>query len=386
MNQVAVINGSRLQRAIDKIKDLNLTLRIPEAQPIAKIIERIEDVDQAKATVIARTLSTMQAFDDLVSEKLEGSNYSDRFNKVTSGFNSIIADSKRQVFQEEKGGANFGDRVSNVYMKLTRGDVADRFIGIEHIYSDVIDESGKTLDLQRGILDAYVDARASLKEGEIAALEMFEQVKQQSDAAKTKVEELNAKVVAASAELSASDRGRLELERDDAVNDARRQDDRYQIAKDLAEMLTVAYSVTETIFGRYNQAHKVLDRLHQKAVIFFDTQRPVMTAMKATYTGLLHVNEMSKTQTAMQDGLNRSLETLASLGDTVLKEGVRVAHGPSIKATSVKMLVDATVSFQEEVDSIVRESRELATIETATIRKDVEDGKQRVARFVALTA
>ncbi|MBY3432955.1 hypothetical protein HFN89_02025 [Rhizobium laguerreae] len=386
MNQIVAITGSRLQKAIDKIKDLNLNLVVPEAQPIAKIIERIEDVDQAKAVVIARTLATMQAFDDLVSAKLEGSNYSDRFNAVTVGFNSIIEDSTRQVRQEEQGGAGFGDRVGNAYMKLTRGDVADRFSKIERIYRDVINESGKTLDIQRGILDAYVDARASLKEGEIAAMEMFEAINKQADAAKAKVGEMNAKVAAAPAELSASDRGRLELERDDAVNEARRQDDRYQIAKDLAEMLTVAYSVTETIFGRYNQAHKVLDRLHQKAVIFFDTQRPVMTAMKATYTGLLHVNEMSKTQTAMQDGLNRSLETLASLGDAVLKEGVRVAHGPSIRASSVKMLVDATVSFQEEVDSIVRESRELATVEAASIRKDVEDGKQRVARFVALAA
>ncbi|MCS4090098.1 cell surface protein [Rhizobium sp. BK176] len=386
MNQIVAITGSRLQKAIDKIKDLNLTLTVPEAQPIAKIIERIEDVDQAKAVVIARTLSTMQAFDDLVSEKLEGSNYSDRFNAVTVGFNSIIEDSTRQVQQEEKGGAGFVDRVGNVYMKLSRGDVADRFKKIDKIYRDVITESGKTLDIQRGILDAYVDARAALKEGEIAASEMFEAIKVQADAAKAKVEEMSAKVEAAPADMSASDRGRLELERDDAVNEARRQDNRYQIAKDLAEMLTVAYSVTETIFGRYNQAHMVLDRLHQKAVIFFDTQRPVMTAMKATFTGLMFVNEMSKTQTAMQDGVNKSLETLATLGGTVLKEGARVAHGPAIRASSVKMLVDATVSFQQEVDVIVRESRDLATVEAATIRKDVEDGKQRVARFVALAA
>jgi hypothetical protein len=386
MNQVVAITGSRLQKAIDKIKDLKLTLTIPEAQPIAKVIERIEDADPAKTVVIARTLSAMQAFDALVSEKLEGSDYSDRFNAVTVGFNSIIQDSKRQVLQEERGGAGVAERVANVYMKLTRGDIADRFVKIESVYRDVITESGKTLDLQRGILDAYVDARASLKEGEIAASELFEQIGKQAQSAKAKVDELNAKVESAPAEMSNADRGRLELERDDAVNEARRQDDRYQIAKDLAEMLTVAYSVTETIFGRYNQAHKVLDRLHQKAVIFFDTQRPVMTAMKATYTGLMFVNEMSKTQVAMQDGLNNSLETLASLGNTVLTNGVRIAHGPAIKASSVKMLVDATVSFQEEVDTIVRESRELSTVEAAAIRNDVEDGKKRVARFVAMAS
>jgi hypothetical protein len=386
MNQIVAITGSRLQKAIDKIKDLSLTLTIPAVQPIAKVIERIEDVDQAKAVVIARTLAAMQAFDALVSEKLEGSDYSDRFNVVTTGFNSIIQDSTRQVLQEERGGAGFGDRVGNIYMKLTRGDIADRFVKIEEVYREVITESGKTLDLQRGILDAYVDARASLKEGEIAASEIFERIAEQVAVAKAKVEELNGTVQNAPADMAASDRGRLELDRDDAVNEARRQDDRYQIAKDLSEMLVVAYSVTETIFGRYNQAHKVLDRLHQRAVIFFDTQRPVMTAMKATYTGLMHINEMSKTQTAMQDGLNQSLETLASLGNTVLVEGVRVAHGPAIKASSVKMLVDATVSFQEEVGTIVRESRELTTVGVTTMRNDVEDGKQRMARFVAMAA
>ncbi|MDW9481696.1 cell surface protein [Sinorhizobium meliloti] len=386
MSQVVAVTGSRLQKAIDKIKDLNLTLVIPEVQPITKVIERIEDVDQAKTVVMARTLSAMRAFDALVSEKLEGSDYSDRFNVVTDGFNSIIDDSKRQVLQEERGGPGFGERIGNICMKLTRGDIADRFVKIEKVYHEVITEAGKTLELQRGILDAYVDARAALKEGEIAALEIFERIKEQTSAAKSKVEELNVKVQNASSDMSAPERGRLELERDDAVNEARRQNDRYQIAKDLAEMLTVAYSVTETIFGRYNQAHKVLDRLHQKAVIFFDTQRPVMTAMKATYTGLLHVNEMSKTQVAMQDGMNRSLETLASLGSKVLTDGVRVAHGPTIKSSSVKMLVDATVAFQEEVGNSVRESRELATVEAATIRNHVEDGKQRQARFVAMAA
>lgn len=380
---IAAMTGSRLQKAIDKIKDLNLTLTIPDVTPVATMIERIEDVDRDKAVTIARTLSAMQSFDALVAENLQATDYGNRFSAVSSGFNSIIDDAKRQVDQEEKGGPGMGDRIGNIVMKLTRGNIAERFVKVEDIYKSVIKDSTNTLRFQRAILEAYEDARGALKEGEIAAREIFELIDKTSAVASAKVEELREKVSSAPADMSASDRARLELERDDAVSEARRHEAREQIAKDLAEMLTSAYSVTETIFGRYYQAHTILERLNQKAVIFFDTQRPVMTAMKATYTGLLVVNEMSKTQVAMEEGLSRSLEQLASLGNTVLKEGARVAHGPSIRASSVKQLVDATVDFQLEVGEIIKQSRELATQEAEAIRRDVEAGKNRVAKFVA---
>lgn len=386
MTNALVATGSRLQKAIDKVKDLGLSLTVPDVQPMTRIIEKIADVDNDKAIIIARTLSAMQSFDTLVSENLSQTNYGDRFDDVSSGFNSIIEDLRRQVAQEEKGGPSVSDRIGNIYMKIRRGAVADRFTKIETIYKGVIKDSGKTLELQAAILEAYSDARLALKEGEIAASELFERVKSLDAAAKARLQELNARVEAAPADMSDSEKGRLELERDEALNASRKEDDRYQIAKDLSEMMTVSYSVTETVFGKYNQAHKVLERLHQKAVLFFDIQRPVMTAMKATYTGILVVNELGKTQRAMEDGINNSLEALATLGDSVLREGVKIAHGPAIKASSVAMLVDSVVEFQTFVGEATRESRQLSTVEAKAARDVVEAGKRKVAEFTAQAA
>ena len=384
--QTIALTGSRLQKAIDRVKDLGLSLVVPDVQPMTRIIEKIADVDSDKTLVIARTLSAMQSFDVLVTDNLAATNYGDRFNDVTSGFNSIIEDLRKQVTQEENGGPSFGERVGNVYMKLTRGDIADRFSKIETIYKGVIKDSGKTLELQSAILEAYSDARLALKEGEIAAAEIFFRMKEINEAAKATLNDLNARVAAAPADMQAADRGRLELERDEAVIALRKEDDRYEIAKQLSEMLTVSYSVTETVFGKYHQAHKVLERLHQKAVLFFDIQRPVMTAMKATYTGILVVNELSKTQLAMEDGINKSLEGLATLGDSVLREGVRVAHGPGIKASSVAMLVDSVVEFQMFVEEAKAEGRELSTVQVGKMRDKVESGKRMMAEFTARAA
>jgi hypothetical protein len=382
MNQLVAI-GSRLQKAIDRVHDLGLKLTVPDVQPIARVIGRIEDIDPTKVTVLARTLTAMQSFDTLVNENLAGTDYGSRFDAITGGFKSMVDDLNRQIAQEEKGGPSVGDRIGNVYMKLTRGDIASQFISIERIFEDVIRDSGKTLELQTGILEAYTDARAALKEGEISAREIYESMKAIHDAAKAKLDDLNGRIASAPSDMPASERGRLELERDDAVNDLRKQDDRYQIAKDISELLTVSYSVTETVFGKYYQAHKVLDRLHQKAVLFFNIQRPVLTAMKATYTGIMVVNELSKSQQAMEAGLNDSLENLASIGDAALREGVRVAHGPGIKASSVQKLVDSTLEFLTFAETAIAEGRQLSTVESAAVAEIVENGKRSAAAFAA---
>lgn len=374
---------SRLQAAIDKVMDLGLPFKAENAQPLADIASKLAAVDGDKTLVIARTISSMQAFDRLVSDQLAKTNYSDRFNSITEGFDSIIEDARRQVAQEEKGGPDFGDRIGNVYMKITRGDVADRFARIEELYSDVIEDAGKTIALQTAILEAYSDARLALKDGEIAALELFEAVKVGYEAAKRAVNEANARIDALGVESGGTERAKLELARDEAVIALRKEDERYQVAKDLAEMLKVSYAVTETTFDKYHQSNQVLDRLYKKAVMFFNVQRPVMTAMKASFTGLMVVGELSRTQSAMEAGMNKSLEALASLSDVTLREGVRVAHGPAFRAESVRKLVESIVDFQEESAKIVAENRQLATQEAEAIRVAVEDGKRRMTELLA---
>lgn len=384
MNQI--VNVGRLQKAIDKIKDLGLSLSMPEAQPIADLVAKISDADPTKSLTIARTVTAMQGFDTLVADHLSSTNYGDRFNAINEGFNSIIDDAKRQVSQEQKGGPSVPDRVGNIVMKLVRGDIADRFAKIEEVYNSVIQDAGKTIAVQAAILDAYADARLALKDGEIAALDIFDIVTKQHQDAKKVVDDANASVSALGEGGDRSERAKLELARDEAMNGLRQQEERYQIAKNLSEMLTVSYSVSEATFGKYHQAHEVLNGLYQKTVLFFNIQRPVLTAMKATYTGLMAVAELAKTQKAMEDGINRSLEALASISETTLKEGLKVTYGSGIRVESVKMLVDSVVSFQSESSKIIEESRKSATEDVNAIRMTVENGKRAMADLVAKAA
>ena len=62
---------------------------------------------------------------------------------------------------------------------------------------------------------------------------------------------------------------------------------------------------------------------------------------------------------------------------------MKAGYGPTIRADAVKKLVDSVVTFQERSLQIVQEMRTLATKNSAEIRDAVEDGKRRIARFVA---
>jgi hypothetical protein len=381
MTTAIAVAGSKLQLAIDKIKDLKLVLVEPTEQPIVKIIEKIADIDSDNAFLVARSVTAMQGFDALVSESLQATNYGDRFNGITEAFNGILEYAQRQIAQEEKGGPSVTDRVGNIIIKFTKGDIADRFKGIETLYNSVVSDAGKTVTLQEGILDAYSLARLSLKEAEVAALQIEDKQKVHLAAAEDARAAAQALVDGAAADLPAADKARLELARDEAALARNREDARYQITKDLSEMLTVSYSVTETIFAKYAQAHQVLERLYQRGVVFYNVQRPVMTGMKATFTGILVVNEVTKAQVAMEDSMNRGLEALGQMSTKVLKEGVKAGYGPGIKASSVAVLVDSIVQFQKEFETDKQEARTLATVEVKAIRDKVEDAKRQVAKI-----
>jgi len=109
----------------------------------------------------------------------------------------------------------------------------------------------------------------------------------------------------------------------------------------------------------------------------------VLTALKASFTGLFGLHESTQTLEAMKEGVSRSLEVLAEIGDQVGEAAVRAGYGPTIRADAVKKLVDSVITFQERSLEIVTEMRQAATQNSAEIRDAVEDGKRRIARLVA---
>ena len=85
----------------------------------------------------------------------------------------------------------------------------------------------------------------------------------------------------------------------------------------------------------------------------------------------------------MKEGVSKSLEDLADIGGAVQEAAVRAGYGPTIRAESVKKLVESVVGFQERSAEIIAEMRVLSTQNAAEIRDSVEDGKQRLAKIVA---
>ncbi len=161
------------------------------------------------------------------------------------------------------------------------------------------------------------------------------------------------------------------------------EEKRYQIAKDLSDNLTISYNTSEVIMARLMQTTSAKERVYSQAVSFFSTNDSVLAALKASFTGMFGLHELTKTLEAMKEGMSKSIEDLAKIGDKVTEAAVRTGYGPTIRADAVKLLVESVVNFQERSIEIIAEMRKLATQNSAEIREAVEDGKRRIARLAA---
>ena len=135
--------------------------------------------------------------------------------------------------------------------------------------------------------------------------------------------------------------------------------------------------------ARMLQRTNAKERVYAQAVTFFSTNDSVLTALKASFTGMFGLHESTQTLNAMKEGVSRSLEVLAEIGDQVSEEAVKAGYGPTIRVDAVKKLVDSVITFQERSLEIVDEMRQLSTQNSAEIRDAVEDGKRRIAKLVA---
>jgi hypothetical protein len=135
--------------------------------------------------------------------------------------------------------------------------------------------------------------------------------------------------------------------------------------------------------ARLMQTTSAKERIYAQAVSFFSTNDTVLTALKASFTGMFGLHESTETVNAMKEGVSKSIEVLAEIGDKVQEAAVRAGYGPTIRADAVKKLVDSVVNFQEKSRVIIEEMRKLSTQNSAEIRDAVEDGKRRLSDLVA---
>lgn len=371
-----------LDKASGALRDMGLLPDKIEPSPINALLDKIADLDKDKVAMIARTLAQGEVFNEVVREQTSKMEIGERYQQITNGFNSIRDDSKRLVDQVADGKIDLLERGTNIWMKIARGDIADRFDKIRGVYLAVTKETKNQIEREAKILDAYRDYRGALKHAEVMALEILKKAEGKLDAAKKQLGDASTAVGSFSG-AEPAERAKLELARDEELRRTQEEEKRYQIAKDLSDNMTIGYNTSEVIMARLMQLTSTKERVYSQAVSFFSTNDSVLTALKASFTGMFGLHESTKTLDAMKEGMSKSLEDLAKIGDKVQEAAVRAGYGPTIRADAVKALVDSVVGFQERSGEIIAEMRKLSTQNSTEIREAVEAGKKRVARLAA---
>jgi hypothetical protein len=370
-----------LDKAMNQLRDLGLMPETVEEAPVLALLKRISDIDEEKSVAIARTLSQASVFNDVVREQVSLMTIGERYEEITEAFNSIRDDAKSMVQQIEDGKIDTFERLGNVWMKVTRGDIATRFDHIKTTYLDVAGDSREQIERERIILNAYQDFRGAIKESEIYALDILQQAEALWNEAQGKLKQASETVSNFTGD-DLAERAKLELARDEKMRELQFTEDRYQISKDLSDNLTVSYNTSEVIMARLMQTSSAKDRVYKQAITFFGTNETVLTALTASFTGLFGLHESTRTLEAMKEGVSKSLEDLADIGGKVQEAAVKAGYGPTIRADAVKKLVESVVNFQARTTDIIAEMRKLSTQNAQEIRDAVEDGKQRLAAIV----
>lgn len=371
-----------LDKAVNAIRDLGIWPEQQGEQPITGLLSQITELDETRIVLIGRTLSQASAFNEVVRTQVAAMQIGERYEDITKGFDSIRDDAKGMVDQLSDNKIDLFERVSNVWMKVSRGDIAQRFDKIRDVYLDVTKDTKDQIEREQTILEAYRDFRGALKQSEVMALEVLQTAEKRLEDKKN-ILNASAATLAAYAGDVPADRARLEMDRDEKLREMQNEEKRYQIAKDLSDNLTISYNTSEVVMARLMQTTNAKERVYQQSISFFSTNETVLTALSASFTGMFGLHESTQTLNAMKEGMSKSLETLSEIGDKVQEEAVRAGYGPTVRADAVKKLVDSVVNFQEKSRTIINEMRVASTKNSAEIRDAVEDGKRRLAALAA---
>jgi hypothetical protein len=382
---VAVVAEKPLQyldKAVNAIRDLGVWPEQQGEAPITGLLQQITELDETRVVLIGRTLSQASAFNEVVREQIAAMKIGERYEEITKGFDSIRDDAKGMVDQLSDNKLDLLERASNVWMKVSRGDIATRFNKIRDTYLAVTADTKDQIDREHTILEAYRDFRGALKQAEVMALEVLQTAEKRLEDKKNILQTASTAVSGYTGSVPA-DRARLEMDRDEKLREMQNEEARYQIAKDLSDNLTISYNTSEVVMARLMQTTNAKERVYQQSISFFSTNETVLTALSASFTGMFGLHESTETLNAMKEGMSKSLETLSEIGDKVTEEAVKAGYGPTVRADAVKKLVDSVVNFQEKSRTIINEMRVASTKNSAEIRDAVEDGKRRLAALAA---
>ncbi|MCG8652347.1 MAG: cell surface protein, partial [Pirellulales bacterium] len=363
-----------LNRAVGVLKEYGVDSSSTAPQELVSLLENVKHIDEAKVLAIADVIQHMSAFNALVRENVESVSVGNRYLEITQMFDSVRDDSKRLIAQLDDGRISGTEKLSNWWMKIRRGTPSDRFEKIVEVYGEVAKDTKDALESEERIMDGYIDFRFALKEAEVLARELLDQHAPMLQEAKDGL----AAAQDALDNYTGTDEGgksQLELARDESRHRYEKEDETYQLLKDIAENLEIGYDVGETLIAKLKQTHDVKERVYRRAVTFFTTNEHVFTILGTVYTSQHGLHEVTQATEAMKEGVNKGLEDVANLGRELERAALKAGYGSTINPESVQKLVDAITGFQVESLQMIAELRKESEESTKAIRKSVEAGK-----------
>ncbi|KAA1261518.1 hypothetical protein LF1_40680 [Rubripirellula obstinata] len=371
-----------LDSAMDVLKKFGVDSQNTAPQELIGLLENVKHIDEAKVLAIADVIQHMSSFNALVRENVESIKIGDRYMNITQMFDSVREDSKRLISQLDDGKISGTEKVSNWWMKIRRGTPSDRFEAIVETYSEVAKDTKEALKSEEMIMEGYIDFRFALKEAEVLSRELLDTHAPILQAAKNALADSQN----ALDNYTGTDEGgksQLELTRDEARHNFEKEDENYQLLKDIAENLEIGYDVGETLITKLKQTHDVKERVFRRAVTFFTTNEHVFTILGTVYTSQHGLHEVTQATEAMKEGVNKGLEDIADLGRELERAALKAGYGSTISPESVQKLVDSISGFQIESLEMIAELRKESDASTKAIRKSVEEGKKKYQETLA---
>ncbi|MEY4487546.1 MAG: hypothetical protein RIQ79_54 [Verrucomicrobiota bacterium] len=369
-----------LDRALGALAKLGLPVRQNSPAPILALLQDVSAINEADALAIGRTLEHATYFNEVAREQVGAMELGTRYTAIARAFDSIVEDAKVMLEQLDDGTLSWKEKMRNLGMKLTRGSIHSRFMKIRDDFEGINLSTKDQLEREKVIMDAYLDFRGALKEAEILSARML---KTQETTLETARKDFAEKAAATAGVTDDEARARAQLARDEAQRLFQTEERRFDRIKKIADNLRLSYNVGETIMARLAQTHSAKESVYDQSVVFFTTNDNVFTSLDSALTSQAGLHESTQAINAMTDGANKSLEVLASVGTRVQEDALKAGYGVTIKAESVKKLIDAVVDYQQRSVQIIAKARQEATDNAALVAKLVDEGKARHQELIA---
>jgi ParB-like chromosome segregation protein Spo0J len=249
----------RLDGAIEVLNGFGIMPSEDETTRMAELLDDVLDVDPPKVTAVGRVMQYMGSFNELVRDEIKDVKIADRYEKITTLFDSVVDDARTLIGQLDDGKIDWKEKGHNFWMKLVRGGIPKRFERIKSTYNDVARDTGAHLDREGRILDAYGEFRGAIKEAEALSYELKDTQEKHLATARQAQEEAQAAFKQAEGSKDQAKLASLQLMRDEAMQEFQRQEKRLFFLTDLAEHFKLGYNVAETVMDKLRQTHDAKD-------------------------------------------------------------------------------------------------------------------------------